>query len=931
MPRGNASARGRCTLAVAALLAATLLPGIGPAAADVSFTFEGGGYGHAVGMSQYGAYGMARDGYTWEEILTHYFTGASPADADPALLVAPIWVGLAQEQSRLALTVVPAGPAPAAPVTFTVGGAVLTAGSGETVVVEPLGNGTCRLRGPAGSLEGPCSIDAEWDGWEEQPTTAVELEGCLLPDWNAPGGTVWKPCRYTRGSLHIRPDNDTATIHLSLEIGIEDYVLGISESPYSWGTTGGQAALEAQAVAARSYALYRVVVRGDPASRPWCWCQLYDTTVDQFYAGWGHGTQPWLDAVAATIGKVMVHPSETRNGALIPIQTFYSSSTFGWTENSENGFTAYVPYLRAVDDHWGTLPDVGNPKARWSRSFTAARLASLLPGLSTVTGARVTRCSETGAALEITFTGEGGPRAFSTRDLRSRLGLPSMQVINAGAPPFGSPACTGFALAPAEPGGPAALAGISVDDDTVEDSDGNGDRLAQCGESVEVLTTLANEGGDLRSVTATLSSADPYVSILWNTSSAFPDLPADGTAANLSDWDLAISGETPDGHTAHLTLRVGAANGGPWDLDLSLPVACGAPVAGVLADPGDVNGDGASDVAVAYARSGEPAHLQVRDGTTGAVLATHTLARAGYVPIAAVAVPNFADSPAAELAVLLTGADRPARVVVVDAATGRRIKAFGLARTATYLDIEAAPSPGGSTAPRLAVLSVRASGAVRVLLRDAATGAPAGGVTFGQALSPTALAVFSGTDGGTLLAVLGNGGNGELMAPVRRVAGSTLVRTLALAADLTGGDLIALSRSGAGPLLVAVGTSPGGGSVRLVTTDPATGEAVASFTVAGLSSALDLEALGNLGGGPDNDVAVLGRAPDGTAQVAVVDPVTGQVLAAPQLPGGYLADDLTSLVGSGRLAALGRAEAGESLVTVRWAATGAEVSSFTVP
>ncbi|HUU62248.1 MAG TPA: SpoIID/LytB domain-containing protein, partial [Acidimicrobiia bacterium] len=477
----------------AALLAATLLPGIGPAAADVTFTFQGGGWGHVVGLSQYGAYGMAREGYSWEEILTHYFTGASPGDADPALLATPIWVGLAQEQSRLRLTVVPTGAAPASPVTFTLGGAALVASSGDTVVVEPLANGRCRLRGPAGSLEGPCSIDAEWDGWEAKPTTAVQFEGCSLPDWNAPGGTVWKPCRYARGGLRVRPDNDTATVNLSLQIGIEDYILGISESPYAWGTTGGQAALEAQAAASRSYALYRVLWRGDPASRPWCWCQLYDTTADQFYAGWGHGTQPWLDAVAATAGKVMLHPSETRNGALVPIQTVYGSSTFGWTENSENSFTAPVAYLRAVDDHWSTLPEVGNPKARWSVSFTAAGLASRLPGLSTVTGARVTRCSETGAALEITFTGEGGPRAFSTRDLRSRLSLPSLQVINVGAPPSGAPACSGFALAPAEPGGPASLAGFSLNDDTVEDSNGNGDGLAQCGESVEVLTTLANQ------------------------------------------------------------------------------------------------------------------------------------------------------------------------------------------------------------------------------------------------------------------------------------------------------------------------------------------------------------------------------------------------------------------------------------------------------
>ena len=47
----------------------------GQAVTDGSFTINGRGYGHGVGMSQWGAYGMAEQGYTYEEILTHYFTG----------------------------------------------------------------------------------------------------------------------------------------------------------------------------------------------------------------------------------------------------------------------------------------------------------------------------------------------------------------------------------------------------------------------------------------------------------------------------------------------------------------------------------------------------------------------------------------------------------------------------------------------------------------------------------------------------------------------------------------------------------------------------------------------------------------------------------------------------------------------------------------
>lgn len=917
-------------MAVAALVATAALPPAAPAAAAPQFTFEGGGWGHSVGMSQYGAYGMALEGFTWQEILSHYFSGASPAAADPALLAQPIWIGLAQEQSRLELTVVRTGTAPAVPVTFTLGGATLVAGEGQTVVVEALAGSACRVTGPGGSLSGPCSVDAAWDGWEPQPTTAVQLAGCTLPDWNAPGGTVWKPCRYARGTLHLRPDDNTPTVNLTLQVGVEDYLLGISESPYAWGTTGGQAALEAQAVASRSYALHRVVMRGDPAARPWCWCQLYDTTVDQFYVGWGHGTQPWIDAVAATAGQVMVHPSATQNGALIPIQTFYSSSTFGWTENSEDGFSAYVPYLRAVDDHWSTLPAVGNPRARWTRSFDAAVLASRLPGLSTVTGAQVTRCSATGAALEITFTGEGGPRSFSTRDLRTRLSLPSMQVISVGAPPSGSPACSGYAFAALEPGGPVSLAGISIDDDAVGDSAGDGDGRTECGEVVEVLTTLENRGAALRSVSATLSSADPYVSILWNPSSSFPDLPAGGRAANLDDWDLSISPNAPDGHVAHLGLRVNSANGGPWQLEVPLPIACGGAPSGVIASPGDTNGDGIPEVGVAYARPGQAPRLRVHDGATGAALATVNLAGAGYTPIAAVSLPSFTGSPAAELAILLTGPDRPTRLVVVDAAAGQRIARVGLGRLPTHLDLAALPGADGAASPRLAVLLQRPNGAARVVLRDAATGARMGGVGFGKALVPAALTAFTGPDGDPLLTVLGNREDGSLRAVVRRVADGTLVARLSLAAGVTAVEATALSVPGEAGWLMAAADTPGGGPVQLIAGQPISGRVATALALPGLGSARAMAALGDVGGGPGPDLAVLGPGDDGTGRVAVVDAMSAAVLRTISLPNGYPAHDAASL-GNRRVAVFGATGLGEPLVWIFDAATGAILTSFPVP
>jgi len=915
-------------MAVLALSLGLVLPTASPASAEVSFTFLGGGYGHSVGMSQYGAYGMAREGYTWQEILSHYFTGAGPAPADPALLAAPLWVGLAQEATRLELTVVATGADAPAPATFTQGEQGLTAAGGETVVVEHLGGDTCRLSSPSGSLEGPCSIDAEWDGALEQPTTALELGGCTLPDWNAPGGTVWRPCRYARGGLRIRPDNNHG-IDLSLVIPVEAYVLGISESPYAWGTMGAQAALEAQAVAARSYALHRALDRGDPASRPWCWCHVYDTPVDQFYAGWGHGTQPWIDAVAATAGQVMVHPEETRNGALIPIETFYSSSTFGWTEDSENGFSAYVPYLRAVDDHWSRLASTGNPNARWERTFTAADLAARLPGLSTVTGATITRCSATGAALEITFTGEGGPRTFTTRDLRGRLSLRSMQVYNVGAPPPDAPPCSGPALAPVDAGGPVVLGGLVLDDDSTEDSRGDGDGVAECGETVEVFTTLTNEGLALAGVAASLTSYDPYVTVRWNATSAYPDLPAGASADNSADWDLALAAEIPPDHTAVLGLHVTASNGGPWDLEVALPVTCAAPLEGVPAAPGDVDRDEVGDAAVAYAQDGRAPVLGVYSGATGAALFSTTLAPAGYTPIAATVIPHFGGSAADEVAVLLTAPGRAARVVVVDGRGGRRLAFFRLSPAMTYLQIEAVPEGDGAGA--LAVLAQAADGTMRVLRRDAATGNRLGRMGFGRDLADAVLVVLTGEDGASRLMLVGNDVSGEIVAVARRAADGRRAGRLSLSLILTAVDA-AVTPGPAGEVLLAVlAADPAEGTVHLVSLDPDAGSPAAVLPLTNLATARALVPLSGTAGAPSAAVAVLGTAADGTLLATVADPIEGRMLAAPEFPGGYLTDDLVALGPGGALAALGRAAHQASVLTLRHALTGAPLASWPVP
>ena len=444
----------RATVLVLGVVASLSVP-VGADAADGTvFTFEGGGWGHSVGMSQYGAYGMSKEGYSYDGIITHFFSGSSVVDLAPSLASKPLWVNVATADrlGSVSLRVVSVGPG-SVPVTFSSDAGSFEALVGETVVVEALGSGQCSVTGPGGSITGPCMVDADWDGSEASPTTAVRIPGCAT-------------CTYARGGLRIRPHTSGGRFNVTLEIAVEDYILGIAEMPYSWGTpaNGGMAALEAQAVAARSYAVRTAYDRGNPDNRTSCWCQLSATTADQVYVGYGFGWQTWIDAVRNTAGKVVSHPSQPSG---IPVKTFYSSSTYGWTENYEDGFggSTAVPFLRAVDDHWSANPDL-NPNARWTRQFTGAELASALegrpgvPSLPTVSAVEISKCSVSGAALEITFRGGGSEATVTTRALRSYLGLRSMQVYNVGSPPPAVPPCPG---AVGSPGGGLACNAIAYD------------------------------------------------------------------------------------------------------------------------------------------------------------------------------------------------------------------------------------------------------------------------------------------------------------------------------------------------------------------------------------------------------------------------------------------------------------------------------------
>jgi SpoIID/LytB domain protein len=189
------------------------------------------------------------------------------------------------------------------------------------------------------------------------------------------------------------------------QIALETYVRGVvsAEIPSSWP----MAALEAQAVASRTYAL----TAHAGGSR----FDVYSDSRSQVYRGAAAETPETNAAVAATAGQVVTYEG-------LPAITYFSASSGGRTENVENVFLGAQPepWLRGVPD-----PFDQGPLHRWKLtiSFTSAaeRLRGLLGG--SFQGIEVLRRGLSPRIVSAYVLGSTGRTIVSGSELATRLGL----------------------------------------------------------------------------------------------------------------------------------------------------------------------------------------------------------------------------------------------------------------------------------------------------------------------------------------------------------------------------------------------------------------------------------------------------------------------------------------------------------------------------
>ena len=330
--------------------------------AATTFVVSGHGYGHGMGMGQWGAYGYALHGWSDTQILSHYYPGTT----------------LGQDPSQRIRVLLAEGVAKA-----TVGSAA------PWQVVD--GDGT-KLRLPAGSLVVPASL---------------RLEGRRLvsPLTFRPGRSPVEagPLAY-RGTLVI--DSTGRKLDLVNLVPLESYLDGVvgEEMPATWPA----AALQAQAIAARSYALAQVA--DAVTERPF---DLYDDWRSQAYGGIAAETPAVTAAVAATAGEIVLYGGRVAT-------TYFSSSTGGETASAAEGTGTAVPYLVSVADPYDTL----SPDHDWGPLLFSAASAGKELGLDgPLLDLQVPPGS--GHVPSVTAVGPGGQVTLTGEQVQSDLGLRS--------------------------------------------------------------------------------------------------------------------------------------------------------------------------------------------------------------------------------------------------------------------------------------------------------------------------------------------------------------------------------------------------------------------------------------------------------------------------------------------------------------------------
>jgi SpoIID/LytB domain protein len=377
-----------------ALLIAALISSASPAQAieiPPKFDFIGNGYGHGVGMSQIGARSRALAGESASAILNYYY---KDVQVTPYVDTHTIRVNIAHLVKSIAFT------------THTPGARleVFEGDVGITPQAPPIASFATKQRATFtfASLPKEKALTLRWVG--ENPIITMTQ------------GSV--STKYKYGYITIKALKGTLVVTNTLALR-DEYLWGISEVPSSWPA----AALEAQAIASRSYALSKLSI-----IRPSCDCQVFSHISDQNFVGYSKESEPrfghfWKDAVSRTIIDTSTSLVVLSNGK--PAQTYFFSSSGGATQTTRDAWGEATAFTQSVPDSASVDVKLNPRFASWKASSTQELVAKafLLPN---VVSLEILSRNKAGAVTYIAATSaEGVTKKIRGDTFRSRAKLPS--------------------------------------------------------------------------------------------------------------------------------------------------------------------------------------------------------------------------------------------------------------------------------------------------------------------------------------------------------------------------------------------------------------------------------------------------------------------------------------------------------------------------
>ena len=416
---------------------------------------QGLGYGHGHGMSQFGAAGAAVKGLSAAQILDFYYPGTTLGSVSTATRLRVRLIGRTRSVAGL----------PDVRVRAVTG---LFVSDGTRVLELPSKIGTATITGWRARLDAKGlmslygihgSASSALKGWTGLATslrfTRTTGAAFTTPP-AAPSASrvsVYDSAgklRTYRGTIEASRSSDGAKLDAVSDVRVDDYVRSVvsAELPGGWLA----AAYQAQAVAARSYALYKQ--QHASSSARW---DLVDSTADQVYLGFTGETSPESASAAATAGQYLAYGGRAAF-------TQYGSADGGWTSAGSQ------PYLPAkADPYDGVLTGTANWGHAWSTTVPATTIQKAWPAVGTLATVEAVdrdgHGSWGGRTTDVRIKGSKGSVTVSGTSFRSALGLKSewWSVIAKPAQPSWPPPVPTSNVVQTTPSAPAIVHVIARD------------------------------------------------------------------------------------------------------------------------------------------------------------------------------------------------------------------------------------------------------------------------------------------------------------------------------------------------------------------------------------------------------------------------------------------------------------------------------------